>query len=149
MMLPVKVRRTNLPRRLLDPLADWEVFSDLDHLFDRVFGPNEGGYYPAEIWEDDENVYVEIELSGMTGEDVNVSFEDSILRIEGEKKQPERDGQTHLSERRYGKFIRTFHLPNVIDAESIKATFKDGVLTVTCAKRPESKPKKIEISVSK
>ncbi len=143
-MLPAKVRRSNLSR-VFDPLTDWDIFTDLDRVFDRLFGPNAGGYYPADIWEDDENIYVEMEVPGLTGDEIEVSFEGPILRVEGEKKQPERKGNIHLSERRYGRFVRTFHLPNIIDPENIKATCNKGILTITCAKKPENKPKKIEV----
>ncbi len=143
-MLPV--RRANLASQLLDPFRELNIFDDLDRVYDRVFGGDSG--FPAEIWEDDENLYVEIEMPGLKGEDVNVSYENSILRVEGEKKEPERKGEVRLSERRYGKFVRTFHLPNIIDADSIKASYKDGVLTITCAKKPETKPKKIQITTS-
>lgn len=146
-MLPVRQRRSGALTRIFEPISDWDLFEDLDRVFDRFFGPNAGGYYPADIWEDDENVYVEMEIPGVDVGDINVSFEGSILRIEGEKKAPEREGQTHLSERRYGRFVRAFHLPNVIDPENIKATCNKGVLVVKCAKKPEKKPKKIEVKV--
>ncbi len=133
---------------MLEPFRDLNSLGDFEGALDRAFGAYLGGYYPAEIWEDGENVYVEVELPGLKIEDVNLSFEDGILRIEGEKKEVQRDQQVHLSERRYGKFVRTFHLPNVIDAENIQAKFVDGILSITCAKRPEVKPKKIEIKSS-
>jgi len=147
-MIPVRVERhRGGPNRWLEPLGDLDLFSDFDRLVDRMFGSREGGrvWYRADVWEDNENLYVELEMPGLKSEDVNLSYEDGILRIEGEKKAPDRTGQYHLSERRFGKFVRAFQLPNVVDPNSIEATFKDGILTVKLAKRPDTKARQIEI----
>ena len=131
-------------------MSDIDLFSDFDHLVDRMFGSREGTrlWYRADIWEDNEHLHVAIEMPGLTPEDVNLSYEDGILRVEGEKKAPERTGEYHLAERRFGKFVRAFQLPNVVDPGSIEATFKDGILTIKLAKRPETKARHIEIKTT-
>jgi HSP20 family protein len=148
-MLPVRVERRNIPNRWLDPFADADLWSNFDRMVERVFGPRgEGGagtFYPADIWEDAEKIHIELEMPGMKAEQVNINYEDGLLRIEGERAAPERKGNVYLAERQYGKFVRTFQIPNVVDPNSIQATFREGVLEITCEKKVESKPHKIQI----
>ena len=69
--------------------------------------------------------------------------------VEAERKQPEwpKDAEVHLSERSYGTMRRTFTMPEDASAEGIKATYRDGVLEVTVAKKPEAKPTRIKVNV--
>jgi HSP20 family protein len=136
-----------VPGRWLDPFADVDLLSNFDRMVDRVFGGRESLplLYPADIWEDEENIHIEMELPGVTAENISLSYEDGLLRIEGERVSPERKGTVYMSERQYGRFSRTFQLPNVIDQNDIQANFRDGMLMITCAKKPETKPHKIEI----
>jgi HSP20 family protein len=71
------------------------------------------------------------------------------LTVEAERKQPERekDTEVHLSERSYGTMRRAFTLPEDASADGIKATYRDGVLEVTVAKKPEAKPTRIKVNV--
>ncbi len=149
-MIPVRVEKHRLvPSRWLNPLYDLDTAGDFENLVDRFFGgSNNGGWYPADIWEDADSLHIEVEIPGFKKDDVNLSYEDGILRIEAEKKGVPHEGESHLSERRYGKFVRAFQLPNVVDSDSIKASFTDGVLTVTLAKRAEAKPRKIAIETN-
>jgi len=139
-----------MPSRWLDPFADLDVMGNFDRMVSRFFGDREEPteLFPSDIWEDEDKVHVELELPGVKPEDVSVSYEDGILRIEGEKKQPEHKGNVHLSERDYGRFHHTFQLPNVIDPSGIQANFRNGVLEVTGTKKPETKPHKIEVKTS-
>jgi len=147
-MFPMELeKRRTWPLMLPDPLRRGDWFTDGERLFDHFFANDKiGGWYPADIWEDQDSLHVELEMPSMTRDDIQVGYEDGLLKIEGEKKPPEHDVDYHLAERRYGKFVRTFHLGNVVDPDSIEATFKDGVLTVTLAKRPETKARKIKIA---
>jgi HSP20 family protein len=142
-MLPIKVIRQyeELPRLWADP------FGEFDQMVDRVMGNWDGyrSWHRADIREDENSLYVEMELPGVSPQDVKVNFENSVLTIEGENKAPEHKGPIHLCERRYGKFSRSFRLPSFVDPNNVKAAFKDGMLTVTLAKRPENRPRKIEI----
>jgi len=93
-------------------------------------------------------VEVRAELPGMSEEDIDVEVTDSILTISGEKKEEreegEKGGRYYLSERKYGSFERSIHLPDGVDKDKVAAIVKDGVLVVTIAKTPEArkKPKK-------
>ena len=78
------------------------------------------------------------------------SFTDGQLSISGERlqEQESKDTKCHRIERTYGKYYRSFNLPNEIREDNIKAEFKDGQLTITIPKAEEVKPKQIEIKVS-
>ncbi|NLE28474.1 MAG: Hsp20/alpha crystallin family protein [Phycisphaerae bacterium] len=146
-MLPVRVERRHMPSRWLDPFGDADLWGNFDRMIDRVFGSREGSpsFHPADIWEDAEKIHIELEMPGIMGEHVNISYEDGLLRIEGELPMPERKGNVYVAERQYGKFMRTFQIPNVVDPNKIQATFHDGILEIVCEKKVESKPHKIEI----
>src|SRR5208282_2514318 len=108
------------------------------------------GWFPAvDIYEDKENVIVKAEVAGMKKEDIEISLQDGFLTISGERKQEKRhDAQEACrTERRLGRFHRSISLPCRVDAEKIKATYTDGMLTVTLPKAEEAKPKQIPITV--
>lgn len=90
--------------------------------------------------EDDANLYVTAELPGLNEDDVEVSFEDGVLRLSGEKAQSHEDTQRnlHVSERVYGRFAREVPIGREVKTAEIAASFKDGVLTVTLPKATES-----------
>lgn len=102
----------------------------------------------TDIFEDKDNIYLSLELPGITKEDVNIKVNDeNMLIIEGEKKQPEiNDNLEQIRcERHYGTFSRSFMLSDRIDTDNIKAKFENGVLDVTLAKKESAKPRDIEI----
>jgi HSP20 family protein len=80
-----------------------------------------------------------------------VRVEDSTLYLKGERKfeKETKEENYHRVERSYGSFARSFSLPNSINAEKVKAEYKDGLLTLTLPKREEAKPKTIKIDVSR
>lgn len=103
----------------------------------------------VDVQETEDAMTLTAELPGMDGDDVEIAVENNVLTMSGEKKQVrESDGaksNMRIWERRYGKFSRSFTLPNTIDAEHIKAEFDKGVLTVTMPKRAEAKGRRIAI----
>jgi len=108
-----------------------------------------GGWSPSvDVFQDKDNVYIKAELPGMKKEDIDISFQDGLLTICGERKQESevREGESFRSERFFGKFHRTVSMPTKVDAEKIKATYKDGVLSVELPKAAEAK--QIEVKVS-
>jgi len=90
---------------------------------------------------------VRADLPGMKPEDVNVEFRDGHLWITGERKdEAEEEGKTfHRIERRFGQFRRVIALGNEVDADSVEASYQDGVLTVNVPKIAAVQPKKIEV----
>jgi HSP20 family protein len=124
----------------------------IDSIFDRVFG--EDGLLgtawrgvPVGMWQDDDHIYVEAELPGMTDQDVDITVHNGMLFIRGERKPSE--GRSYLYNGRcYGRFERVVTLPEAVDCESVQAELKDGVLSLTLPKSPEAKPKKITLKTS-
>ena len=103
----------------------------------------------VDVYTKDETFFVEAELPGFQGEDVEVEIEDQVLTLRGEK-TVERDGveSYHARERFNGKFERRLSLPDFVDATSADATMEHGVLTLSFQKREELKPKRIAVKVS-
>ena len=103
----------------------------------------------CDIYETQKEVIVKAELPGLKKEDVNVSIENNLLTIYGERKfeeETKRDNY-HRVERTYGEFMRSFTLPTFVDFAKIGAEFKDGILMLTLPKREEAKPKQIEVKI--
>src|SRR3990172_775897 len=92
---------------------------------------------PLNLWEDDNNLYVEAELPELELTDLEIFVTgDNQLSIKGERKQPEREnGMWHLQERGHGSFSRAGELPQYVDSDTVTAEFKHGVLTITLPKR--------------
>mgnify|MGYP006394427583 CR=1 FL=1 len=103
----------------------------------------------VDIRESDSAFLIEAELAGLRREDVKVSVHEGVLTIEGERnRQAESDeGKAHRIERVYGSFLRRFSLPENVDADSIQAKFRDGILSITLAKAEPVQPKAIEVSI--
>jgi HSP20 family protein len=103
----------------------------------------------ADVIEHGEGYDFYFDMPGIKADSVNVEVEDGRLTVEAERKQPERakDAEVHLSERSYGTIRRTFTMPEDASADGIKATYRDGVLEVAVAKKPEAKPTRIKVNV--
>ena len=91
---------------------------------------------------------IKAELPDVKREDIQVTFENSVLTIKGERKLEQTVGREQYQrlERQYGSFSRSFTLPVSVDATQINASYKDGVLTVRLPQREEAKPKQITVS---
>jgi HSP20 family protein len=89
-------------------------------------------------------------LPGMNEKDIDVSVENGVLSLRGERKAnvDEKSESFHRTERYYGTFSRTFSLPTTIDVSRIHATYKDGVLQVELPKAEAAKPKRVEIKAA-
>lgn len=137
-------------------------FEDLMNRYNRMFGLARTGeregkdlfsrsdWAPAvDIKETDQAFTVEAELPGMSKDDVKVTVHDGVLTIKGERKQEEEteDKKVHRIERFYGSFMRRFTLPENVDENSVRANFKDGLLTLTINKAEPKEPKAIEVNV--
>ena len=110
--------------------------------------PRGSGVFPAlNISEDDDTVFVRAELPGIAADDIEVNTRDNSLIITGARKIAEQEGVVyHRREREAGSFKRITSLPTRIDASKVRATLKNGVLTVTLAKAAEAKPAKIAVT---
>jgi HSP20 family protein len=140
-------------------LRVWSPLHNINHLqrevnrlFESTNEPQEpqGEWNPrVDIYEDSEKFLFKVELPGLKASDINVSLENNILTLSGERKNEfEEKKQNFLRiERFYGAFRRSFQLPNTIDASQINAEMKEGVLQLALAKRLEVQPKQIKIEV--
>jgi len=133
-----------------------DIFSVSGELY-RFFGRNGealAAWAPVvDVKETADEIMVRAELPGLEPKDVNVSVQDGVLTISGEKQNEREEGKAdtnyHLLERRYGRFERSFTLPRTVSAGGVKAEFQNGVLNVTLPKAEEAKPRKIEVQVAK
>jgi HSP20 family protein len=110
-----------------------------------------GAWAPAvDIYEGDGELVVEAELPGLEKGDIKVNVEDGVLTLKGERKlsKETKEENYHRVERAYGAFTRSFTLPDTVDAEKISAKHKDGVLRVSLPKKPEAKPKVVDVKVA-
>lgn len=127
----------------------------LEGLFDRFFDESffaggfrpEGTAVPVSLWQDEDHLYVEAELPGMSDQDVEVTVHKGVLFIRGERK-PEADRQYLYNGRTWGRFERAISLPDTVDAAGVQAELSQGVLRVTLPKSPETKPRKITLRTS-
>ncbi len=106
--------------------------------------------YPAlNVWEDQDALYAEAEMPGMSMDDVEVFVVGNELTIKGERRPVQEENVAyHRRERATGVFSRTVNLPMQIDADKVEGTFKDGVLTVRMPKAEAAKPRKIKVQTA-
>ena len=132
---------------------------DLNRLFREALSPLMGETElstrswapPVDIYETENDIVLKAELPGIDPKDVEVRVEDNTLYLKGERNYEKevKEQNYHRVERSYGSFARSFSLPNSINADKVKAEYKDGLLTLTMPKREEAKPKTIKIDVTK
>jgi HSP20 family protein len=127
---------------------------ELNRLFDFAFPQRDSGLFsgwtPAlDVYDEKENFVVKVELPGLKKEDIDIHLHDGVLTVSGERKHERevKEGETFRSERYFGRFQRSVALPAPVDAAKVKASYKDGVLTIDLAKAEEAKPKQIAVSV--
>jgi HSP20 family protein len=105
---------------------------------------------PVDIFETpDREIVLKAELPGLRREDIDLTVENNTLTIRAERRADDgvRDGQYHRRERLCGTCSRSFTLPNTVDASSVKAEYRDGVLTVRLPLREEAKPRQVQVEV--
>ena len=142
-----------------DPFRDVAALQDrINRIFSESFGrsrdiDDEVSLYdwrpPVDIYETADGIVLKIELPGVNKEDVSVEVKDNVLTLKGERLlDPEiKDEHYYRKERSFGKFNRSFSLQESIRPDSIKASFKDGVLTVEVPRAEEEKPKQITVNI--
>src|SRR3979409_1335406 len=143
-------------------LTRWEPFREFSTLQDRMnrlFREtyNEGQdqaltastFAPAvDVYEDEHNVVLKIEVPGIDEKDIDVRIENNTLTVHGERKfeKEEKEENFRRVERQYGSFTRSFTLPTTVDAEKVSATYDKGILKISLAKKAEAKPKQIKVN---
>lgn len=149
----------------MSDVTRWDPFKELDDLQTRLntlFGRaplrREVGREEAiavaewapvvDILEDQKGFLIKVDLTEVRREDVKVTVQDEVLTISGERQMEKYEGRKyHRVERPYGRFTRSFSLPEEADSTKVSADFKDGVLRVHLPKAEKAKPKSIEVKV--
>jgi HSP20 family protein len=142
-------------------LIRWEPFGDVDTLFNRLVPSSYARLAPtgngrkldwspsADISETDKEFVIRAELPAVKKEDVQVTYDEGVITIKGERKQQkdEKTEKYHRVESFYGSFERSFSLPEYVNAETIRCESKDGILTVYIPKMEtiKNKPKQITV----
>jgi HSP20 family protein len=140
-----------------DPFRDLRSLQDeVNRLFttnlSRAFGDEgiaRGAWNPSvDIYENKDQIVLEAELPGMNREDFDLSIENNVITLRGERRfeKKEESDNYHRVERSYGSFTRSFTLPQTVTAEGASAEYRNGVLRVTLPKREEIKARRIEIT---
>jgi HSP20 family protein len=104
---------------------------------------------PVDVYEDEHNFTLKIEVPGVEEKDIDVSIENNTLIVHGERKfeKEEKEENYRRVERQYGSFTRSFTLPNSVDPGQVSAHYDRGVLKINLAKKAEAKPKQIKVTV--
>lgn len=144
------------PYRVLEPANMFaSLRRDMDRLFDEAWSGqgglrSRGWLPPVDIQETENEIRVEVEVPGLRSEDLEVTVENGVLTISGEKRYERKEGDEDrgqlVVERQYGRFTRSFTLPTQVDSEGVAAECSDGVLTLTLPKRSEARPKRIQVN---
>jgi HSP20 family protein len=140
-----------------DPFRDLRTLQEeVNRLFStnltRTFGDEgigRGAWAPSvDIYENKDQIVLEAELPGMKQEDFDLSIENNVITLRGERKFEKTDetDNYHRVERSYGAFTRSFTLPQTVSAEGATAEYNNGVLRVTLPKREETKARRIQVS---
>lgn len=133
------------------------VAEEFDRALDRFFGDDANVSKDSDVsarWspnvdirETKDNFVLTFELPGISKDDINIHFEDGLLKVEGERKEDEAmEGVSLLRrERRFGKFYRSFKVKARVQSDKIEADYKNGLLTINLPKAEEIKAKEIKI----
>ncbi len=142
-------------------LTVWNPFSEMEELLDRYGRSSRkslmrqddkafevGDWMPSvDIEESDDAFIIKAELPGVEKDDVNVTIDDGILTIKGEKHSKKEDKKAHRVECSYGSFVRSFTLPQAVNADGVEAEYNNGVLSLSIPKTEDAKPRQIEVKV--
>jgi HSP20 family protein len=140
-----------------DPFRDLNMLQDrMNRMFDdagRAWRTDEPAatttWSPAvDIFETEGEIVVKAELPGMERKDIVLNLESNVLTVRGERRfaKETKDDNYHRIERSYGTFSRSFSIPATVDAEEIRADYRDGVLKIVLPKKEQAKPKQIRIA---
>jgi HSP20 family protein len=141
-----------------DPFREFSTLQDrMNRLFRESYGPEGRDESlttsqfapPVDVYEDEHNVVLKVEVPGIDEKDIDVRVENNVLTVHGERKveKEEKEENFRRVERQYGSFTRTFTVPSTVDAERIQADYDKGILKIVLPKKAEAKPKSIKVNV--
>ena len=145
-----------------EPLREFATMQDRMHRMNRLFresyspeSPEEALTTtsfapPVDIYEDEHNITLKLEVPGIDEKDIDVRIEGNTLTVHGERKieKEEKEENFRRVERQYGSFTRSFTLPSSVDLSQVSADYAQGVLNIKLAKKAEAKPKQIKVNVT-
>ena len=135
-----------VPALFADPLRS--VLREFDRDFSwtgEANGTHAQKLAPMSLWEDDHSIFIEMDVPGLTSENLDVTIEKGKLRISGQRPATDRPSGTYHEERNFGQFERYIALSDWVDPDSIDASLQNGVLCIKFAKRPEQQRQKVTI----
>jgi len=123
---------------------------EIDRLFEDTFGRDASSAWTpsVDVRENQNEVRIDVELPGIKPDDVEITAENGVLTIRGEKhteRKEDDEDRYHVIERSYGSFMRSFQLPQGLDENRIEATADNGILSVHIPKSALPQPKKVQI----
>ncbi len=141
-----------------DPFREFSTLQDrMNRLFRDSYGSegreealtNTSFAPPVDVYEDEHNIVLKIEVSGIDEKDIDIRIENNTLTLHGERKfeKEEKEENFRRVERQYGSFTRSFTLPNTVDPENVRANYDKGILKISLSKKAEAKPKQIKVNV--
>ena len=144
-----------------EPFREFSTMQDRMNRMNRLFresyspeGPEEALTTtsfapPVDIYEDEHNITLKLEVPGIDEKDIDVRVEGNTLTVHGERKieKEEKEENFRRVERQYGSFTRSFTLPSSVDPAQVIANYDKGVLKINLAKKAEAKPKQIKVNV--
>src|SRR5438477_13020611 len=144
-----------------EPFREFSTMQDRMNRMNRLFresyspeGPEEALTTtnfapPVDIYEDEHNITLKIEVPGIDEKDIDVRIENNMLTVHGERKfeKEEKEENFRRIERQYGAFTRSFTLPSTVNPEQVQAHYDKGILKIQLAKKAEAKPKQIKVNV--
>ncbi len=144
-----------------EPFREFSTMQDRANRMNRLFresyspeGPEEALTTtnfapPVDIYEDEHNITLKLEVPGIDEKDIDVRIEGNTLTVHGERKieKEEKEENFRRIERQYGSFTRSFTLPSSVDPAQVSANYDKGVLRINLAKKAEAKPKQIKVNV--
>ena len=140
----MKLIRSDGSRSSMSPWFSFPTWMDADYFTtDTTNGLN--------MWDDDNNVYVEVAVPGLDSKDIDVNLSDGVLTIRGvkeEKDEEKRKGKKVYSATLKRNFYYSTSLPSGVDSDKVEANLKSGVLALTIAKSEKAKPRKIQVKSS-
>ncbi|MBF0148035.1 MAG: Hsp20/alpha crystallin family protein [Magnetococcales bacterium] len=138
-----------------DPFRQFRSLqSEINRLFDRDMDDSTGQMtaWPlrVDILEDENRIVIKADVPGMEQKDINIHVDNGRLNISGERRFDDetKKENAYRVERAYGRFSRSFQLPNTTDADKISASYRNGVLEVTLPKLEEAKPRSIQVQLN-
>jgi HSP20 family protein len=135
---------------LRDPVIS-DTFRLMDQVVARVLRNGDGltGWTPAlDLFENEDEYLVQVDLPGVKAEDVSIELVDNVLTISGTRVYAGSEQSMRRLERPYGSFLRRLSMPEGVEAEKVRATFADGVLSIAVPKPAASKPRRIAIAAT-